>query len=128
MLGDVQQAAPDGRMPQSFARHPQGESIMATKKTAELVKGTDLSKMVDKAVAIAAARHQVAVSDTNLIIKWELIGRYLKDGLLADKFAGDVAAELGRAGLAVQPASLRFGRQILCGFFEKVNIPTPRPF
>jgi hypothetical protein len=101
---------------------------MASKTTAQLVKGSDLSKMVDRAVAIAAARHQVTVSDTNLIIKWELIGRLLKEGLLADKFAGDVAAELGKNGLAVQPASLRFGKQILCGFFEKVNIPQPRPF
>jgi hypothetical protein len=101
---------------------------MATKKAAALVSGTDLAKMVDKAVLIAAQRHQVAVSDTNLILKWELIGRLLKDKLLADKFADEVASQLVKGGFAAQPATLRFGKQILCGFFERANLPVVRPW
>jgi hypothetical protein len=102
--------------------------IMASKKAAALVGGKELSMMVDKAVALAAARHQVAVSDTNLIIKWELIGRLLKDKLLAEKFSEEVATQLVKGGIAAQPATLRFGKQILCGFFEKANLPIPRQF
>ena len=101
---------------------------MATSTKAELVAGRELSNAIDKAVALAAQRHGIAVSDKNLIINWELIGRLVKDRALADKFSDDVAATLTKGGIAAQPSTLRWGKQILCGFFEKARIPQLRDF
>jgi hypothetical protein len=100
---------------------------MATKATAELVSAAKLSSAVDRAVKIAAARHGVAVSDRNVILNWELIGRILRDAKVADRFAVDVAATVsGSIGAKVQPATLQVGRQIWCGFFERARIPVSR--
>lgn len=101
---------------------------MATTKKAALVTGKDLNSAIDKAVALAAKRHGIAVSETNLIVNWELFGRLVKNRALADKFSDDVAATLSQGGLAVQPATLRFGKQILCGFFERARLPQVRDF
>ena len=101
---------------------------MASTKKAALVTGRELNAAVDKAVAIAAKRHGAAISDTNLITNWELIGRILKERELADPFANDVAAALVKSGIPAQPATLRWGRQILCGFFERGRLPQVREF
>ena len=93
---------------------------MATKLRAELVSVSKLSAAVDRAVKIAADRHQVTVSDVNLVNGWDLIGRRLRDADLAHKFSIDVAAALKKElGITVQPATLLVGKQILCGFVEK---------
>jgi hypothetical protein len=100
---------------------------MATKATAELVSAAKLSAAVDKAVKIAAERHGVAVSATNVILNWELIGRILRDANIANKFAVDVAATVSESiGTKVQPATVQVGRQIWCGFFERARIPISR--
>lgn len=101
---------------------------MASKTAAALVAGKDVSAAIDKAVALAATRNKVEVSAGNLITNWELIGRTMKNAALADAFAGDVAATLNKGGMTVTPASLRWGKQILCGFFEKARLPQMRPF
>lgn len=102
---------------------------MATKAIAELVSAAKLSAAVDKAVKIAAERHAVAVSDTNVILNWELIGRILRDANIANKFAVDVAATVSESiGTKVQPATVQIGRQIWCGFFERARIPVSRNF
>lgn len=97
---------------------------MATKVRAEAISASSLTAAVDKAVKIAADRHQVAVSDTNLIVNWQLIGRSLKDAKLAQTFSTDVAKQVSlAAGATVQPATLQVGRLIWCGFIEKGKIP-----
>ena len=84
---------------------------MATK--AELISAAKLSAAVDKAVKIAAERHGVAVSDKNVILNWELIGRSLRNAALANSFATDVAGSVGTAiGQKLQPATLQVGKQI----------------
>lgn len=100
---------------------------MATTKAA-LVSGKDLTAAVNRAVKLAAARHQATVSEANVILNWELIGRTIKERALADAFADDVSAELGKAGIPVVAGTARFGKVILCGFFEKARLPQMRGF
>jgi hypothetical protein len=95
---------------------------MATAK-AKLVSTRELGAAIDKAVALAAARHKIAVDQDNLILNGELIGRTVKPGLLNDAFADSVAAELKKGGFAVVPGTARWGKLILCGIFEKARIP-----
>ena len=100
---------------------------MATAK-AKLVSTKELGAAIDKAVALAAARHKLAVDKENLILNWELIGRTLKASALNDAFADDVAAQLKKAGFPVVAGSARFGKMILCGIFEKARIPQLKQF
>jgi hypothetical protein len=100
---------------------------MATKVRAAVIPTSKLSDAIDKAVKIAAERHQVAVSDTNLRLNWELIGRKLSKALNAQQFAGEVTKSVGQAtGLNLQPATLQVGKLIYCGFFEKIRLPIER--
>jgi len=102
---------------------------MATTVRAAVISTGKLSDAIDKAVKIAAERHQVAVSDVNLRLNWELIGRKLSKALNAQQFAGDVTKSVGAAtGLSLQPATLQVGKLIYCGFFEKIRMPIERGF
>jgi hypothetical protein len=97
---------------------------MATKVRAEAVSASTLSAAVDKAVKIAADRHQVVVGDQNLIVNWQLIGRSLRDAKLAQEFSADVAKQVSvAAGLKLQPSTFQVGKLIWCGFIEKAKIP-----
>jgi hypothetical protein len=102
---------------------------MVTKVRAEVISTTKLSGAIDKAVQLAAKRHDIAVGDTNLRLNWELIGRRLRDALNAQQFATDVAKDVSKTtGLNVQPATLQVGKLIYCGFFEKARLPIERGF
>ncbi len=102
---------------------------MATKIKAEAVSTAKLSAAIDKAVKIAAERHQVAVSDTNLRLNWELIGRRLRDATKAQQFAMDVSKDVAKGmGLNLQPSTLQVGKLIYVGFFEKIRMPIERGF
>jgi hypothetical protein len=94
---------------------------MATKTRAAQVSARELSTMVDKAVAIAAKRHEVALgSEKNVIVNWELVGRILKQGALADKFANEVTTELAKQGLKFQAGTMTLGKKIIyAGFWER---------
>jgi len=100
---------------------------MATTKAADLIRGKDFSAAVDKALAIASKRHEVALADDrNFVVNWDLVGRRIKDGLLADKFAADVAKQLGSSGIKAVPATLKFNKWIWVGFYERNRIPVIR--
>lgn len=100
---------------------------MATKTSAALVSSSKLTAAVNKAVAIAAQRHDLAVDGKNLIVNWDIVGRMVKDSVLGQKFATDVAAEVTKTvGVQVQPVTFQVGKQILCGFIEKSRVPVPR--
>jgi hypothetical protein len=100
---------------------------MATTKTAELIRGKDFNAAVDKALAIAASRHHIAMADDrNFVVNWDLVGRRIKDDLLADKFAADVAKQLGSSGIKAVPATLKFNKWIWVGFYERNRIPVIR--
>ena len=102
---------------------------MATKIKAEVVSTAKLSAAIDKAVKIAAERHQLVVSDTNLRINWELVGRRLRDLAKAQQFATDGSKDGAKStGLTLQPSTLQVGKLIYCGFFEKLRMPIERTF
>jgi hypothetical protein len=86
----------------------------------------DLSRSIDKAVAIAVRRHDVAVQAGTLSVNWEIIGRMLRD--LADmntafKVAADITKGVKVRGIQGQPAVAKIGRDILVGFIERARLP-----
>jgi hypothetical protein len=93
------------------------------KKSAALISARELPKLVN--AAIAAAGHHDAVSPA-LVVKWDLIGRQIREMAAAEKFAHDVSSHLGAAGHAVTPAVLQIDKRIIAGFFERVSVPQIR--
>lgn len=100
---------------------------MATRKAAVISAG-DLSKSIDKAVAIAAKRHDLQPEPGNLILDWEILGRRIRATTqpdVASAFAGSVAQSFSPRGAAfptvspiVMGPSLTIGRWILVGFWD----------
>jgi hypothetical protein len=99
---------------------------VAPKKT-DLISVGELPRVVANAVKAAQVRVG-AIPDGPFIKRWEIYGRYVRDLDLGRKFATEVSAEIGKAGTAVNPAVLILGRDILCGFVEKGNLPQQRNF
>jgi hypothetical protein len=52
---------------------------MATGRRSEVVAIGTLSKSINKAVALAAKRHDVVFGGDNVIHNWEIIGRILRE-------------------------------------------------
>lgn len=95
-------------------------------RKAQTISLTAVSRAVDSAVKIAAARHDLAVDNETLIDRWELIGRRLrdvKDLNVAYKFAQDVARGVNVKGMKVDPVITRIGKDVLVGFVERGNLP-----
>lgn len=95
---------------------------MVTKHRAETVSVVSLSKSIDKAIALAAKRHDVAFDGQNVIHDWRILGRYLRQ--MSD--AGgqtrlDVAATVVKnlPGVKAQPVVTKIGKDILIGFIER---------
>jgi len=88
---------------------------MATR--AEVVSINSLSKSIDKAVSLAARRYDVSFGPENIINKWEILGRILREhGTLSPGGAVDVAAAVAKgAGLKGTPVVTRIGKEILVG-------------
>lgn len=98
---------------------------MATKR-AEIISAKDLSRSIDRAVALAAKRHEVKAEPSNLLINWEILGRILRefeDINAAFTFATDVTKNVELRGIRAEPACLKIGRDILCGFVERAGLP-----
>jgi hypothetical protein len=98
---------------------------MATKR-AEVISASDLSRSIDRAVALAVKRHDLKPEAGNLAIDWEIFGRRLRELQSLDQafaFASDVTKGIQVAGLRPQPIALRVGRDIICGFIEKGRLP-----
>lgn len=91
-------------------------------RRADVISVRDLSKTVDRAVALAAKRHGVKTQPDNLIVNWEIIGRILRefqDANVAFQFANDVTRGVKLRGVKAQPAMFKFDRDILVGFIER---------
>ncbi len=102
--------------------------MAAVKVKAPTVSARELSAMVDKAVTIAAKRLDLQPEPENIIIRWDLVGRILRDASLAQKFSEDVAGQLKKAGVAVEPATLIIKKQIIAGFIERARLTAPLRF
>lgn len=97
-------------------------------KRVELISARKLPDMVEKAVELAIERTSIKPSKFSVITKWELIGRRLKDMGEAKIFADEVALNMGKSGVEVNPAVLAVDKWIIAGFFERINVPIERPF
>lgn len=98
-------------------------------KKAALVSARELNTVVAAAVKAAGARVKVPPADDGpLIIKWELIGRILRDLNQAQPFAQEVVKELSAKSIKATPAVLIIDKKILAGFFEKIQVPVERQF
>jgi hypothetical protein len=113
---------------QTLAAQPRGGS-MATKR-AEVISITDLSKSIDRAVAIASKRHGIKTDANSLVLNWEILGRILRqfeDLNAADRFATEVTKAVTLKGIQADPAIVKIGRDILCGFIERGKLPRQLP-
>jgi len=100
--------------------------MTTVKIKAQSVSAIELSKMVDKAVGIAAKRLDMTVDSKNIITKWDLVGRVVRDIKLAQSFSEDVAKQISLGGVAVEPATLIIKKQIIAGFFERSRVPVAK--
>lgn len=92
------------------------------KRRANVLALSDLGKAVDKAVALAAKRHEVKPEAGTFIKNWEIVGRILRnlDNLNdAFSFAREVTRAAKVKGLKAEPAVLKVGPDVLCGFIER---------
>ena len=92
------------------------------KRRADTISVRDLSKSVDRAVALAGKRHGVKTEPDNLIVNWEIIGRILRDvqdANAAFEFANDVTRGVKVRGVRAQPVMFKLDRDILVGFIER---------
>jgi hypothetical protein len=86
-----------------------------------VVSINNLGKSIDKAVALAAERHGVKLSDENVIVNWEIVGRILRDFDKRDANGPlDVANTIAKsAGLNGTPVVTKVGRDILVGVIPR---------
>jgi hypothetical protein len=100
---------------------------MATRKAA-VISARNLSKAIDKAVALASKRHDLQTEPGNLILNWEIVGRRVRASTQADiasGFAQTVAQSLSGRGAAIPSISpivigpsRTIGKWILVGFWD----------
>jgi len=99
-------------------------------RRAQAVSLVSISRAVESAVKIAAARHDLKVDTDTLLDRWELIGRRLrdvKDLNVAYKFAQDVARGINVRGVRITPVVTKIGPDILVGFIERGSLPKVLP-
>ena len=97
---------------------------IASKSVAALVSARELPKVVDEAIKAATAAG--IASDGPLVVKWDLIGRQVRDLEAGEAFSGAVAKSLTGSGVKASPALLKIDKIIIAGFFERANIPQTR--
>ena len=94
---------------------------------AKVVTVTQLAHAIDKAALLAAERHGVVLDKENIIHKWDLVGRMIREGG-SIKGGGvlEVAETLVKeAGLQGTPIAAKIGKDILVGVVARelnVNI------
>jgi hypothetical protein len=99
-------------------------------RKAQTISLASVSRAVNAAVKVAAARHELAVDNETLLDRWELIGRRLRDVTdlnVAYKFAQDVSGRVNISGLKIDPVVTRIGNDILVGFVERGSLPRVLP-
>jgi hypothetical protein len=92
---------------------------------AAVITVTQLTRAIDKAAVLAAERHGVTLGKENVVYKWDLIGRIIREmGDLKGSGPVDVAATLAKgAGLAGTPVAAKIGRDILVGVIAReINV------
>jgi hypothetical protein len=103
----------------------QGGAVMAPRR-AEAISLTDLTKAVDRAVSIAAKRHDLQLERPTFSANWEIFGRIVRDArdfnsLFA--FANDVTKAVALRGSDPMPGVIRIGpKDVLCGFIERSGL------
>lgn len=92
---------------------------MATKK-AEVVTLEDLTAALDKAFAVASARHDVSVAPGTYRLGWEIVGRRLRDKVVGKSGPLEIASTVaGAAKLgAVNPIAVQLKGGIFVGFWD----------
>ena len=95
---------------------------MATKRRADMVSVASLSKSIDRAIALAAKRHEAVFEKSNIILNWEILGRILRQmnaegGQTRLDLASTVVKNL--PGVKGQPVVTKIGKDILVGFIER---------
>ena len=96
---------------------------MATRTA--VVSISNLSKSIDRAVALAGRRHGVKLGGDNMIYNWEILGRILRElGALGPTESVDVAATIAKgAGLKGTPVATKIGKDILVGVIARdINV------
>jgi hypothetical protein len=99
--------------------------MMATKQAA-VISVKQLSQSIDRAVKLAAKRHELKPEASTLLVNWEILGRILRgfdDINVAFDFAKEVTRSAKVSGMKAEPAVLKIGRDILCGFIERASLP-----
>jgi hypothetical protein len=95
-------------------------------RRAEVISTAKLSKSIDRAVALAMRRHAIRFEKPNLSIKWEIIGRIireLEDMNGAFAAAKEITKNVEIAGIKATPACCGVDGGILIGFVERAGIP-----
>lgn len=88
-------------------------------KRAEVVSMTSLAKAVDRAVAVAAKRHDAVLEKDTLLLNWEIVGRRIREFEGNPlQLAVDIAKGVNVAGIKTQPVATKFGKDIYVGFIE----------
>ena len=102
------------------SRHQLEGAHMATKRTS-VVSVSNLSKSIDKAVALAGKRHGVQIGADNIIHNWEILGRYLREvNSVAPNDPLAVAQTIAtNAGLKGTPVAAKIGKDILVGIVPR---------
>lgn len=96
---------------------------MATRTA--VISINNLSKSIDKAVALAGRRHGVDLGGQNIIYNWEILGRILRElGEIGPGKTIDVASSIAKgAGLKGTPVATKIGRDILVGVIARdINV------
>lgn len=98
----------------------------STQKT-KLVSARELTRVVEAAVKSASSAG-IAAETGSKLVKWDgkILGRIVRDKTLQEKFTADVTAAVRKAGIDAQPAQLIIGKDILCGFVERIELPNMR--
>lgn len=94
--------------------------------TVKTVSAAMLAKSIDGAILKAAVRFQVPVAGPTLSLKWEIVGRILRDmdATHALGIAEEVTKSVNKlSGIDAQAAISRINGGILVGFIERAQLP-----
>lgn len=97
---------------------------MAAARRSEVVSIASLSKAIDRAVDLAAKRHNVVFGSENVVHNWEILGRVLREVREAGRQTRlDVASTVLKSlpGVKGQPVVTKVGKDILVGFIERAG-------
>jgi hypothetical protein len=97
-----------------------------TRVSADVVSAADLAKSIDGAITRAATQFNVPSGGPSLSLRWEIVGRIMKnmEPAQALDIAGQVAKAVNRLpGIDAQPTISRVKGGILVGFIERSQIP-----